>query len=921
MATDEFRQGAEMVGKAAEAKFNNIGNEINDLKGKFSEYANEQAVINQAIIDRSDDHEERMRQLEENRYFVRSSRRGIEDLDPVQQDRLVGWLQKLVREFNSRGFQVNRNQQKFLSNLLLFLGITDEVAEVSDLSMLANFGNSDVHEIVYKIFLIFTYLHDNSFDALKDLNDISGLFKLSDQNKIDIQKLLAEERIPLLGLDGLVNMYDPSRALNSFKPQTLYASVREIHSHPLLKMDAAEDVKKLYIQGFALLSGGSSFCEEQYNYLKSLANVLQCVSGLEGIEQLCQAPQKFPMRAWCAALNSEELKYSWLLDGIMLLCQLPEISRDTVKADILEEGAKSLRIMQAKDFISPAIDLCLVQSAPALYESIQKISQKTGGWGHILEYRNLNLQGAFADISQRLNSSLGDITSLLAKQISLGWVDFNISSYCDLGDFDEGFFEKMKTKAARIAVEAGRSSQEKKLKEYYNEAQSFVETLGAEFRDANSVLNTFGIEEFYPKNKMIEPDLDNSARNENWYDDYSDFLNKIGDTLNSYSDTICDLTAQLEMLEKGEYHTSLLERRKAEREEKKEKEKADREALKCREISTDEGKYKVSMSWKEIDDIPFELDSIDKIGYAGGNWFIMADKQPYCLDSNLSWHKINDFPWTYVSDVFQVNGHIVLTTGYASNNEMLISTDCQNWKKIALPTDKRVLGILYFQDKYVLYTKKEESYTYTEKGLIFDSEESGRYDSTIAWKSSLLDGDWESWNEASYTSEGMVLASNLACNSNVIIGGFRYDWCFKLNKKKSSDNYRVAYFTGSRWKTPTWPNDTNVSGKFYFLKNNGIYIDTFRPVLLSPNGYEWRTVDGMTPSREGGLCGNVFMTIPDSKGQSLISLDGQSITQLTIAEEGDWNKFSFGDGKVLGIYAKSAHESSLLLGTLHVMRQ
>lgn len=918
MATKEFRDGAEMVGKAAEAKFNDIGNNVNDLKCKFSEYANQQEMINKTIIDRSDDHEERMRQLEENRYFVRSSRRGIEDLDPVQQDRMVGWLQKLVKEFNSRGFPVNRNQQKFLSNLLQLLGIMDDVAEVLDLSMMENFGNSEIHEVIYKIFLIFTYLSANNFDTLKNFEDISGFFKLSDQNKIDIRRLLEEERIPLLGLDGLVNIYDPSRALNSFKPQTLYANLREMSTHPLLEANAQEETRKLYIQGFALLAAGNNFCEEQYNYLRSLTNVLKCASALENLDQLCTSPQKFQVRKWVEALNSDSFKYSWLLDGTMVLCQLSEISKNIVKTDVLEEGAKSLRIMQPKEFIGHAVDLCLNESALELFKDIAAINDKTHGWEHILEYRNLNLDGAFEEEIDELNSLDSSLVDLNFKSTSLITdIDFNVLSYCDMSEFDEGFLEKMRSKAERTLVESGRSSASKKLKEYYDEVDSFIRSNISKYRKANSILDIFGIEQISVKNTMVDPELNNSASNEDWYDDYSGFMNKISNTLESYSDAAETLVEQLALFEKGQYHTSIIDRKKAEKVEKEKQEEAEREARKFVNISTAQGEYRVGMSWTKVEDVPFPLDDIDEVGYAGGNWLIMA-KEPYYLDNAQKWHKASELSLTSVRKIFQCNEFIILTS-YSDGT--WISKDCKNWKKIELPTDDSILSVVYYKRNYVLFAKERETYTYTEKGIIFDSKEEGSYDSTIVWKSSSLDGDWEKWNDASYTYTGMSLKSNIACNDNVMIGSFAYDFCYQSNMKKSSDNACVAYFTNSRWKDATWPEDIGIGGAFYFLNNHGIFINTYNPVVLSENGYEWKEVEGTKVYEEGGICGDVFITKPDSDGQSVISLDGLSVSQLTVSEKGDWNKFAYGHRMVLGVYKKSKHESDLLIGELKIIPQ
>lgn len=76
------------------------------------------------------------------------------------------------------------------------------------------------------------------------------------------------------------------------------------------------------------------------------------------------------------------------------------------------------------------------------------------------------------------------------------------------------------------------------------------------------------------------------------------------------------------------------------------------------------------------------------------------------------------------------------------------SIDCQNWKKASLPTDEGILGLIYYQGKYVLYTAHPGTYSYMKEGLIFDSEKEDSYSSAAAWQSSSLDGRWKRCDEA-----------------------------------------------------------------------------------------------------------------------------------------------------------------------------
>ncbi len=154
--------------------------------------------------------------------------------------------------------------------------------------------------------------------------------------------------------------------------------------------------------------------------------------------------------------------------------------------------------------------------------------------------------------------------------------------------------------------------------------------------------------------------------------------------------------------------------------EKKEKEKAEWESKKCIEISTADGNYWVGLSWSEIK-VPFELDDIHDIGYAGGGKLArnsskktyLGDRtfraERYYCDNSLDWHKINGLP--EANKCFQVNGYTV----FSSNGMLWFSRDCQNWKKASLPTREPIQDMIYYQDKYVFYTSYPRTYSYIRK--------------------------------------------------------------------------------------------------------------------------------------------------------------------------------------------------------------
>ena len=778
MGLKNFKEGAEFIANQASKKFEDIGNKINqvsnEIKDEFLNYHNKQQTINTELINVSDNHEERILQLEENRFFVKSSRRGLEDLEPIHQDRVIGWLQKLVVEYNSRDMQINANQQKFLSNIIQFMGANDSLIEVSDLSILENLGTSELHEIIYKIFLIFTYLYNNSFENLQDVEDISALFKLSTTNKMNIQSLL-EQRIPLLGIDGLINLYNSSKPLNSFTIQSVYANVKEIHSHPLLNNNLTNEEKKLYIQGFVLIADGCLFSEEQYCYIKALVNITKCTSALEELEQLCNTPQKFSLKNWIALFKSDEIRYSWLLDACMILCLQPNILKEQVKINLLNEASKSISAFKLEKIVSHYLELCLSNDVNELYQSIRDIAPYTKGWEHILEYRGKILLDVFNTVKEKIYSTNEKI-SKLSLELTLYSCDINIdiSTYVDMEDLADNFLEKLQLKTMRAYVSSGRKTAYEKLKEYQQKAELIIEDCYPLLRECNSILYTFSLDQISPKNKIQSYELDNSALNENWYDDYNHYLESITNTLDNFSNAFLLFIDQLTMIEQGNYHTSIESLIKSKKKESENKKNEELENKKSITIYSENEKYTVSLNWQNIENIPFELDEIQTITFFNDSWFLINSKLAWCLDKNLTWQKFENLPDEYLKNFYCVNNIFFIVT----YRNLWYTLDFQKWQQIQIP-DEDIINLFYFDNQYILITKKNIDYTYTEKGFIFDSEAQSFYDTTNVWTCKILDGNWSKWNEACFSNEGFTLQSNIACNDKLILACFGYDYLYK----------------------------------------------------------------------------------------------------------------------------------------------
>lgn len=555
MSKKDLYRGAEIVGNASSDKFTEVSQQLGKIQNDWGGFSERQGTINEALIQSADSHEERLQTLEDNRNFIRISRHSLADLEPHEQEFLAGWLQRLILELKARGFAPNTNQQEFLANLFKLIGVRDVlVQQRGGLETLENTGGSEFHEAVYKVFLILCFLSGNNFDILAQLEDIDRMFKLNEADKSKIRELLEDERIPALGVLGLVKMFDQSRPLDSFSVEALISRHLDISNHSLLTFGLDKSSYSIYLKAFALLVAQSGkFTERQRNFLSALATLFGCPDCIFELDELCISPQNVDIRSWQALLDTDDKKYAWALDGAALLGLNPDF--DPEKDDVIEQVLKGVKLSDVRDFIIASSLLTRETNPAKLYELVKKVNARCKDWKHIIEYCGSSFNGAFSELRAELDRYAIE-TMLLSNEGTLLTMKTMENRFW-MGSFGfESRPQKIMLAIGGKALQMSRASNVSDLRSFKKKAEEFLSVNTKAVSDANAVLRVFGVDSIgnsYWYMDDGEFELDNSASNEGWSDDYDRLNDQLETALQNAADTANLLERQLFFLKKANF--------------------------------------------------------------------------------------------------------------------------------------------------------------------------------------------------------------------------------------------------------------------------------------------------------------------------------------------------------------------------------
>jgi len=543
------------------------------------------------------------------------------------------------------------------------------------------------------------------------------------------------------------------------------------------------------------------------------------------------------------------------------------------------------------------------------------------------QINEIELNTSFNELISKLNSTSVDSTTLLLKNFNTVMKSNDYAYYINDSDYDTGFFSKVRSSVSGSATSFGRSSCTSDLNNYKKEVLDFISNHRNNLYEANKIIEGYKLEKIDFKDSIDYSDinLDTSATNENWHDQFIYINDGIESTLNSFVQACENAVQQLELFKNNQYDKSIVQMKKQEKkevEEQRELEKHNKRAV------TFDNFKKVYITWKRVENLPCHSEDIRFIEDINGKWLLIDnDSNFYVSDDGEIWDSVNItcIEFSYINEIKVIdNICIVFNSGFEENG-FIYSSDGTEWKKGSIPDGVNYSSGIYptvnitkFKDKWLWICTKRAEYFYTEKGFFTDSIKTSDYKKSVVMYSSNLNGEWNEWENSPYLDEGLEIKNLVVLpESNIPILLAEYDWLYTSNKKKIDAKPKALYLSDNqKWRACTWNIESIQSNTFLDKVNNVYFCQAgYRESFKSKNGFEWNkfdidfSIDKILKLQDF----NIFI----SSSTLYLSKDMNEFKEM-ILEDGNWQKFSSNGEKILAVHAPSRHEEYLMLGNIIV---
>ena len=544
------------------------------------------------------------------------------------------------------------------------------------------------------------------------------------------------------------------------------------------------------------------------------------------------------------------------------------------------------------------------------------------------QINEIELNTSFDELISKLNSILAENAKLLLKNLKVVMKSSDYAYYYDDSDFNTGFFSKVLSSVSGSTTSFGRSSCTSDLNNYKKEAREFISSQKYKLFEANQIIKSYKLEEIEFKDSIdfSDIDLDTSANNENWHNQFTYINDRIEDTLNSFSQACEDAIQQLGLFKNNDYDKSIVQikrQTKLEVAKQKEIERKNKES-----ISLSNGKS-ILIDWQKLENPPCHPDDIYIIKSFNKNWLIINNENKIYISHDLKkWDSvIIDYleHFSYIKEIKVIDNLLVIFQNNYEKEGFIYSSDGIFWEKSNVPSWIDSLDRIYptenlakFKDIWLWrYTKRTE-YNYTEKGFFSDSIKKSDYEKSIIMYSSTLNGDWKEWEYSPHLDEGLEIQNLFILpEANLPILLAKYCQSYILDKKKVDAKPQALYFSDNhKWRKCSWEIDTIQSNSFFEKVNNFYFCQTAsRKFFTSKNGFEWYKKDMNFSVDQIFKLSNLNIFISFS---SLYFFTDENEFHEMILKEGSWGKFSLNDTKFLALHSPSHHESYLMLGNIEV---
>lgn len=707
---------------------------------------------------------------------------------------------------------------------------------------------------------------------------------------------------------------------------TLVSALPDIHQHSFLDTTDSEEKKSLYLLLLALsIENSAALTKQGHEFLALLEEYAGCSAVVGNITSLADSPYKYQeyQQAMLELLGDDNARYTWLFDVFFLLMLCGKKIENPQVMRVLS----TLKPAQFKE-VFPHMQVLLQENDETkLLTSAAKLTSLTQGWINIFRYRELRFKNQFSEEIKQLNTASLACTMLNFDmlKVTMKFSDYNFF----LGAFDDdSFLSKMGSAVGGSAFALGRKSCLSDLNGLRKKAREFLSSNSSALIKANGIISRWGLPTFEYDNQISysEYELDNSAENEDWYDQISNYQAQIDDALTGFSSACSDAVEQLELFAGGEFGRSVIrikEQKHIEWLRQKELEKLDKQSVTVMKGGKEQ---RFRIEWQDSENPPCDPENIRHIKTDGQVWLLVDnDENFYRSEDRMNWQAVNPDPGEkirYINKIIIVDGIWVLFSD--SDAGFYYSSDALTWQQsqfLDVPNiwDFRMTeDLVYFNNLWLWRFKERKEYQYKEEGFFFDSTKTSTYDKPVIFCTNSLDAKWHRYDGTPSFSEGVEIERLFSLPGiNCLLAFCKYDRLYLSVKKRPDSEPTMEYHVpGKSWRTCTWNGEKEFYNDIVVTRMNGSLMCFYsRYLLTSDKGYEWKRHDSELHIADCFHLSEISL-FPSSYNRQMIYLshDGVDFKELMM-DEGDWQYLAANEQGLLSVYSPNFHETFLRLGT------
>ncbi|TVT51651.1 MAG: hypothetical protein FHK80_22470 [Azoarcus sp. PHD] len=721
--------------------------------------------------------------------------------------------------------------------------------------------------------------------------------------------------------------------------EALVSSLPDIRVHTFLDNHDSDESKRNYLLLLALcVENSESLNGLAREFIAHLTEKAGCPELQKEIIELADNARKHNeyQMVMRSLLDDDDKKYTWLLDAFFLLL----LAQKPIESPQIKTIIGTLKPAQLKESLPNMLVIISGGDTSQVLDAVCKLAPFTQGWKNIIRYRELRFDQYFGEAEKRLSMASWAITRLNLEMSDVYRKGMEHAVFFSFSD--GGLLSNFSDKAAATLCSQGRKSAISSLNEFRKKAADCISENRLALFEANGLISRWNQPsfEFKDVNHYSDFDLDNSADNEDWGDQFEHYYRQIEDKLVEFSEACDGATEQLSLFMKGNFDQSVLKLREQKRVEhlrQQELEKLEKQSV---TIIKDGKENLFGIEWEKIENLPFDPENISHIKTDGKIWFIVASVNSnelfYRSEDGRDWQQVQlDTPdiKVWLDGVDIVNGMWIIKNRElregTRDEGFYYSADAITWQHVPAPEpSERALSIndgymffekiLYFNGLWLWCGQQFEKYSYTEKGFFSDSTRTGHYRKIAIYCAQTLDGPWQSWDQTPQLSEGIeVEAICTLPGKNSLLAFCEYNSSFIRQKKKPETPPFVMYYGAAKaWKNCTWGGSANLgTSNSPIIANYGDKLMYFGwgEILCSDKGYEWSKQEATVTlyANERFPINDLTLFIRNGWSEIYLTQDAQSFQELAL-EEGNWSHLAANYRGILGVYYLNQHEETEL---------